>query len=102
MKVPAHRIEYSPETEEHLAWLTVRQAATVMDTVERQLRHQPTVAARNRKLLRANPMAPWELRIGDLRVYYEVRVAPERVVVIKAIGLKERSRVRIGGEEVEL
>jgi mRNA-degrading endonuclease RelE of RelBE toxin-antitoxin system len=47
-------------------------------------------------------VAPWELRIGDLRVYYEVNDDPERIVVVKAIGVKERNRVLIGGEKVEL
>ena len=64
--------------------------------------HEPTVPTRNRKVLRANSLAPWELRIGDLRVYYEVKVEPDAVVVVKAIGIKERDRVVIGGEEVEL
>ena len=66
------------------------------------LTHEPTVATRHRKVLRANAVAPWELRIGDLRVYYEVKDDPERVVVVKAIGVKHRNRVLIGGEEVEL
>ena len=57
---------------------------------------------RQRKVLRANAVAPWELRIGDLRVYYEVKDDPERVVVVKAVGVKERNRVLIGGEEVKL
>ena len=48
------------------------------------------------------PWHRWELRIGDLRVYYEVKDDPERIVVVKAIGVKERNRVLIGGEEVEL
>ena len=30
------------------------------------------------QLLRANPVAPWELRIGDLRVYFDVEQVPER------------------------
>jgi hypothetical protein len=49
-----------------------------------------------------NPVAPWELRISNLRVYYEVRDDPKRLVVVKAVGVKERDRVRIGREEVEL
>lgn len=57
---------------------------------------------RNRKVLRANLLAPWELRIGDLRVYYEVKDEPVAVVIVNAIGVKERDRVVIGGEEVEL
>jgi hypothetical protein len=35
-------------------------------------------------------------------VYYEVRKDPDPVVVVKAVGVKDRGRVRIGGEEVEL
>jgi mRNA-degrading endonuclease RelE of RelBE toxin-antitoxin system len=81
--------------------LTARQSATVLDVVARTLTHEPTVPTRHRKVLRANAVAPWELRIGDLRVYYEVKDDPERVIV-KAIGVKERNRVLIGGEEVRL
>jgi hypothetical protein len=52
--------------------------------------------------LRPNPIAPWELRIGNLRVYYDIEEKPENMVTILAIGIKDRNRVRIGGEEVEL
>ena len=97
-----YRIDYSPEAVDHMEGLTARQSATVLDVVTRSLTHEPTVPTRQRKVLRANAVAPWELRIGDLRVYYEVKDDPERVVVVKAIGVKERNRVLIGGEEVEL
>jgi mRNA-degrading endonuclease RelE of RelBE toxin-antitoxin system len=102
LKNVPYRIDYSPEAVDHLAALTARESATVLDVVDRQLSHEPTRATRNRKVLRANPVAPWELRIGELRVYYEVREEPERVVVVKAVGVKDRDRVRIGGEEVKL
>ena len=52
--------------------------------------------------MRPNPLAPWELRIGNLRVYYDVEEEPERVVYIRAVGIKERHRVRIGKEIIEL
>jgi len=97
-----YRIEYSPEAEDHLRTLTARQQAIVLDTVDEQLAHQPTVETRNRKPMRPNPLAPWELRIGNLRVYYDVEEAPESVVYIRAVGVKERNRVRIGKEVVEL
>ncbi|RPJ36059.1 MAG: addiction module toxin RelE [Planctomycetaceae bacterium] len=73
-----------------------------MDTVDEQLTHQPTVETRHRKPMRPNPVAPWELRIGDLRVYYDVEEAPEKMVLIRAVGLKERNRVHIGGEVINL
>ena len=46
-------------------------------------------------------VAPWELRVDDMRVYYDVREKPEPVVVIVAVGIKVRSRVMIGGKEIE-
>ena len=64
-----YRIRYSPAAEEHLGRLTARQRAIVLDAVDEQLSHEASVETRNRKPLRANPVAPWELRIGPLRVY---------------------------------
>lgn len=98
----AYRIEYSPGTERHLRVLSARQRAIVFDTVEQQLLHEPNVETRNRKPMRPNPLAPWELRIGDLRVYYDIKEEPEQVVTILAVGVKDRNRVYIGGEEIEL
>ena len=100
-RLPYH-IEYSPDAEDHLRALTARQRAIVLDTVDEQLAYQPTVETRNRKPMRPNPLAPWELRIGNLRVYYDVEEDPEPVVYIRAVGVKERNRVRIGREVIEL
>jgi hypothetical protein len=52
--------------------------------------------------MRPNPVAPWELRIGNLRVYYDVEEEPEPVVFIRAVGIKDRGRVRIGREVIDL
>lgn len=95
-------IDYSPEAEDHLRWLTTRQQRTVVDNVERRLLHEPTVETKNRKPMRPNPVAPWELRLGTLRVYYDVEEQPEQRVIIVAVGIKEGNRVRIGGEVIEL
>ncbi len=96
-----YRIEYSPAAEDHLRALPVRQQAIVLAAVERRLSHQPTVETRNRKPIRPNPVAPWELRIGMLRVYYDVEQKPRRVVYVRAVGVKERNRVRIGKEVIQ-
>jgi len=98
----AYVIEYSPEAEDHLQEFTARQQRIVMEAVDRQLLNQPDVETRNRKPMRPNPVAPWELRIGNLRVYYEMNDEPEATVTILAIGVKERDRVRIGGEIIKL
>ena len=49
-----------------MRWLTTRQQTIVLDAVDRQLLNQPKVETRNRKPMRPNPVAPWELRIGNL------------------------------------
>jgi mRNA-degrading endonuclease RelE of RelBE toxin-antitoxin system len=98
----SYRIEYSPDAVDHLCTLTARQQKIVLDAVDAQLAHQPTIETRNRKPMRPNPLAPWELRIGNLRVYYDVEEQPESVVFIRALGVKQRNRVRIGREVIEL
>ncbi len=97
-----HRIDYSPEAEDHLRALPAYQRATVLDVVDEQLVHQPTFETRRRKPMRPNPLAPWELRIGGLRVYYDVEEDPEPVVRIRAVGIKDRHVVLIGGEVIDL
>jgi len=97
-----YRIEYSPETEKHFRVLTALQQSIVLDTVERQLQYQPTLETRNRKPMRPNPIAPWELRIGTLRVYYDIEDEPEHIVYIRAIGIKKRNIVKIVKEVIKL
>lgn len=70
--------------------------------VERQLTQQPTVVTRHRKRMEPDKpgfVAPWELRVGDLRVYYDVEESPQPLVVVSAVGVKTRGRVRVGGRE---
>jgi len=62
----------------------------------------PLVETRNRKPMRPNPLASWELRIEDVRVFYDVAEEPEPTVSIIAIGTKEHGRLIIGGEEFQL
>ena len=97
-----YAVKYSPETGEHIEALTARQRTIVLDAVDEQLQHEPTVETQNRKPMRANALAPWELRIGELRVYYEVQETPEREVQIRAVGVKERNQVRIANKVVKL
>jgi mRNA-degrading endonuclease RelE of RelBE toxin-antitoxin system len=68
----AYRIRFAESAEEHFAQLTARQQAIVLDAAKVQLRYEPLRETRNRKPLRPNPLAPWELRVGSLRVFYEV------------------------------
>ena len=95
-----HSILYTADADSHMRLLTAYQRATVLSTVERELAHEPTGETRNRKPMRPNPIAPWELRIGNLRVYYRVDSDREPTVVVVAVGVKVGNRVWIGNEEI--
>lgn len=96
-----YRIELTPEADEHLDKLTAREQATLIDQMAQQLSHEPGIETRNRKRMQPGKpgfIAPWELRVEDMRVYYEVSEDPAFVVTVRAIGVKDGNRVRIGGE----
>ncbi|WP_446392860.1 type II toxin-antitoxin system RelE family toxin [Coleofasciculus sp. E1-EBD-02] len=97
-----YQIEYTDAAIEHLKTLTKRQQRTVLDTVDEQLTYEPLVETRNRKPMQPNSLATWELRIGKLRVYYDVEDNTVSIVYIQAVAIKNRNRVRIGKEEIEL
>ncbi len=93
-----YAIELTDEADEHLKGLTARDRATLVDQIDEKLSHEPLTETRNRKPMRPNPVAPWELRVRDLRVYYEVSDDPAKVVTVRAIGIKIGNRVRIGNQ----
>ena len=74
----------------------------MLDGVARYLSVDPMVETRNRKPMRSNPIAPWELRLGNLRAYFDIVVEPEPVVVVLAVGIKDRNVVRIGKRAIDL
>ena len=102
-------IAYSPEAVEHLMALSKSQQVLVLDQVDEQLTDQATLPTRRRKFLRPNAIPPWELRLGNIRVFYDVEEAvatPSEsrpaTVVVKAVGIKEHNKLRIGGVEIQL
>ena len=101
----AHRVPYEiifePDAIEHLQGFSSRTQSVMLDQIEVPLTYQPDAETRNRKRLRPNPLAPWELRIGEIRVFYDVNAGAASVRVI-AVGRKEGNRLIIGGEEVSL
>jgi len=74
----------------------------VIEAIERDLSHEPVREARQRKPLRPNPIAPWELRVGDLRVFYDVQGGLEPTVTILAVGTKRGNRLLVAGRELKL
>ena len=97
-----YEVEFAESVEAHFGALTARERATVLDMIRRQLLHEPLQETRHRKPLRPNPIAPWELRIGQLRVFYEVVGEESGIVRILAVGRKVRNTLTIGDTEIRL
>lgn len=102
---PRFQIVFAPETLDHLDAIQRSHHKLIQVTVEEQLSFVPEQTTRNRKPLeRPAPFgATWELRFGPanrFRVFYETDLET-RAVHVLAIGVKERNKLFIGGEEFE-
>jgi mRNA-degrading endonuclease RelE of RelBE toxin-antitoxin system len=97
-----HRIKFAVSVLQQMDALRRGDRVRVLRAVAVQLVHEPLVETRNRKQLRPNPLAPWELRLGELRVFYQVADEDPRTVRILAVGRKVGDRLYIGGQEVVL
>ena len=61
-----YEIEFSDDALEDLESLKKNEQNEVLDDIDANLRYEPAVETRNRKQLRPNQTAEWELRIGQL------------------------------------
>ena len=99
-------LSFAPEAIEHLDVIESKYHGLLRRTIKEQLTYTPTEETRNRRPL-AQPApfeASWELRCGPdnrFRIFYDVDLAAQEVHVL-AVGVKDRSRLMIGGEEYEL
>ncbi len=90
----------------HFDTIDAKYDALIRQKIEEQLTHEPEVETRNRKPVRppAAFRAEWELRFGPnnrFRVFYQID-PDAREVRIVAVGMKNRNRLLVGGEEVSL
>ncbi len=94
-------VRVSEDAERHLKEFSARDQRVLLRAIEEQLTQQPTVSTRNRKQLRANPLATWELRVQQFRVLYNVDEDVVTVFVV-AVAVKEGNKFIIEGEEYPL
>jgi mRNA-degrading endonuclease RelE of RelBE toxin-antitoxin system len=90
------RITITDEAEAQLFALSARERGTAETAIVARLRDQPTVPTKAVKRLRPNPVCEFELRVGDLRVLYDV--VDEEVIVL-IIGRKVGNTLVVNGEE---
>ena len=94
-------IDFSPRARANLKRLRKPDQQMILDTISQQLPHQPDHSTRHRKRLEENPLAPWELRVGNWRVFYDVD-AGKKLVAVLAIGYRVHNVLKIGDEEITI
>jgi mRNA-degrading endonuclease RelE of RelBE toxin-antitoxin system len=91
-------IELTSEAEADLTWFKKHERNIILDGIEENLRYEPTGITRNRKRLRPNQTAEWELRVDKYRIFYDVADVV-RIVSIEAVGLKIGNKLYFRGKE---
>lgn len=80
----AFRFTITTDAETQLRALPVREQRVLEAAIVARLQDQPTAPTRAIKKLRPNPLAEYELRVGDLRVLYNVEGDEVVLLVIGA------------------
>jgi mRNA-degrading endonuclease RelE of RelBE toxin-antitoxin system len=94
-------IVFTPEALEDIQLFRKGDRTRIIKAIEDQLSHEPASETRNRKRLRPNQTAEWELRVDRFRVFYDIKELAH-LVKVEAVGHKRGSRLFIHGEEYRL
>jgi len=93
-------VRFVQSADQDLEFYTAREQRIILGAIGAFLEVDADVESRRRKRIRPNLLAPWELRIGDYRVFYEIRT--EGLVRVLAIGHKVHNDLFIQGKQVEI
>ncbi len=94
------KINLGSGAEQDLSHYKPGQQQLILEGIERFLSIDAEIQTKRRKQMRPNPIAPWELRPGDHRVFYSIEDVG--VVTVLAIGHKRHNVLLIRGRRVEL
>ena len=95
------RIDFTPDARDELKAFRKYEQQQIIEGIEDQLAYQAAQETRNRKRLRPNRLAEWELRVGTFRVFYDIDEDNLRVM-IEAVGQKLGNKLFIHGDEYHL
>jgi mRNA-degrading endonuclease RelE of RelBE toxin-antitoxin system len=92
----AFHISITADAESQWRALSARQQRLLEAAIQTRLAQQPTTPTKAVKRLRPNPLAEFELRVGDLRVLYNVE---ETQVILLVVGRKVGNKLIVEGTE---
>jgi mRNA interferase RelE/StbE len=93
-------IVLAPEAADDLKKLTANIRATVRNAVEAHLRHEPAKLSRSRiKRLRGLRRPQYRLRVGEVRVFYDVSGTTVEILAIVAKSEAESWLAQFGNPE---
>jgi mRNA-degrading endonuclease RelE of RelBE toxin-antitoxin system len=99
--MPSYILDMTEDANEDLSYYRAFERKIITDEMDIQLVGQPHVESNNRRRLRDNPIARWELKVGNFRIFYEID-ADTQVVTIISVGHKEHNVLYIRGKVVQL
>lgn len=95
-----YEILLAPEAVEDLKLLKPNLRREVRDAMEKHLRHEPTKVSKSRiKRLRGLSKPQYRLRVGEVRVFYDVTDEAVEVLAIVAKSEAESWLARFGSAE---
>jgi len=99
--MPTYILDITEDANEDLSYYRAFERKVIVDEIVAQLVDRPDVETHSRKILRDNPIARWELKVGKFRVFYEID-SDAKLVTVMSIGHKEHNVLYIRGKVVQL
>jgi mRNA-degrading endonuclease RelE of RelBE toxin-antitoxin system len=96
-----YQIELTEEAKIDLSFFSASERKLIVEGIKTHLGDEPLQETKNRKKLRDNPIAPWELRLGNYRVFYTV-LEDIIVVTVISVGHKQHNHLYIRNQEFKL
>ena len=94
------KIVLAPEAVRDFRRLSARDRANVRDALEKHLRHEPAKVNRSRiKRLRGISKPQYRLRVGEIRVFYDIGESQVEVLAIVPKGSATEWLAELGVEE---
>ncbi len=94
------KVILTPSAQADLAYFKAVEQRLIVSGLKQYLAVDANIETKKRKQLRVNLLAPWELRMGGYRVFYDFDET--NIVKIIAVGVKEHNELYIRGRRVVL